>query len=113
MQGEFNGLPIDKFRLALIGELGFVVEACYQPLHDCTLYRPQTKKRYRISEEHWRAIDAGRFSLPVCEKIYTEESVVFHHKILMGAKADMDQIAEAIRKVHDSPDEYARIEMPA
>ena len=113
LQEEFNGLPIDKFRLALMGELGFAVEACYQPLHDCTLYRPQTKKRYRISEEHWRAIDAGRFSLPVCERIYTKESVVFHHKILMGAKADMDQIAEAIRKVHDSPDEYARIEMPA
>ncbi len=99
---EFNNVPVHLFRRALMAEIGSTVEACYTPLNDCTLYRPQTKKRYRINDEHWKAIDPGRFSLPVCQRVYTEESVVLHHSVLMGTKADMDQIYEAIKKVRSN-----------
>src|SRR5690606_3812456 len=40
---EFKGLPIEKFRSALQAELGIVVDACYEPLNNCSLYVPHTK----------------------------------------------------------------------
>jgi L-glutamine:2-deoxy-scyllo-inosose/3-amino-2,3-dideoxy-scyllo-inosose aminotransferase len=108
----FNGLSLEKFRWALMGELGCVVDDCYQPLNDCTLYRPHTKRRYKINDEHWKAIDPSRFSLPVCERLFKETAVTFHHKILMGPRTDMDDIAAAIRKVQAAADEYAAIMLP-
>ncbi len=111
-RNAFNGLSLEKFRWALMGELGCVVDDCYQPLNDCTLYRPHTKRRYKISERHWKAIDPSRFSLPVCEKLFNETAVTFHHKILMGPGTDMDDIAAAINKVQMAADEYAAITLP-
>lgn len=108
----FSGLSLEKFRWAMMGELGCVVDDCYQPLNNCTLYRPHTKKCYRINDEHFKAIDPSRFSLPVCEKLFYETAVTFHHKILMGKKADMDDIAYAIRKIQASADEYGAITLP-
>ncbi|MCP4751370.1 MAG: DegT/DnrJ/EryC1/StrS family aminotransferase [Proteobacteria bacterium] len=101
-KSDFDDVPVHLFRKALMEEIGCTVEACYTPLNDCTLYRPLTKKRYRISEEHWKAIDPGRFTLPVCQRIFEEESVVLHHSVLMGTKADVDQIGEAIKKIKDN-----------
>ncbi|WP_455382832.1 DegT/DnrJ/EryC1/StrS family aminotransferase [Salinispira pacifica] len=95
----FGGLPVSLFRKALSQELGIPVEACYEPLNDCTLYRPHTKKRYHISTEHWAQIDPGRFSLPVAEKIFRQESVTMHHSVLMGNRKDMDDIIEAITRI--------------
>ncbi len=101
----FSGLPVNKFRLALAAELGLSgdgVAPCYEPLNDCSLYRPLTKKRYHISEAHWKRINPARFRLPVCERAYKKESVCFHHSILLGTKKDMDQIADAIIKIKEN-----------
>ena len=103
---EFHGLPVQKFRAALAAELGIEVEASYEPLNNCSLYVPHTKPaRYRLNEAYWKAVDPTRFNLPVCERIHREESVATHHKILLGSREDMDQIAEAIRKIYDHADE--------
>ncbi|MBY5958496.1 DegT/DnrJ/EryC1/StrS family aminotransferase [Membranicola marinus] len=105
-QEEFKGLSVDRFRSALEAELGIVVDACYEPLNNCSLYVPHTKpSRHKLNEEYWAAIDPKRFSLPVCERIYREESVCLHHKVLLGSEQDMDGIAEAIRKVYEHADE--------
>ena len=99
---EFKGLPVDKFRKALESELGIGVDASYEPLNNCSLYVPLTKPfRHNLGEQHWKEIDPARFELPVCDRVHHEESVCFHHKVLMGTKADMDGIAEAIKKVYD------------
>ena len=67
-----------------------------------TLYVPLTKPaRHKLNDEYWAAIDPSKFELPVCDRIYFEESACIHHKILMGTKADMDLVAAAIRKVYD------------
>ncbi len=42
---------------------------------------------------------------PVCERIYSDESVCIHHKVLMGSTADMDEIAMAIEKIYNNVDE--------
>ncbi len=103
---EFKGLPVQKFREALSAELGIDVESCYEPLNNCSLYVPHTKPaRHRLSEEYWQAIDPKRFELPVCERIFREEAVATHHKILLGSRENMEQIAAAIRKIYDHAEE--------
>ena len=103
---KFKNLPIEKFRSALEAELGIIVDACYEPLNNCSLYVPHTKpSRHKLNDAYWKAIDPKRFSLPVCERIFKEESVCVHHKVLMGTRADMDLVAEAIKKVYTYAEE--------
>ena len=94
-----GGIRTDMFRSALSQELGIGFEACYEPLTDCSLYRPQTKRRYKLSEDHWKSIDPGRFEVPTAVDIYENRSVVVHHRILLGARDDMDEIVAAVRKL--------------
>ncbi len=101
----FEGLPVGQFRRALAEELGITIEPSYIPLSDCPLYRPLTKKRHNINKNHFRRIDPARFKLPVSIKAYREESVCFHHSVLMGTKRDMDQIAGAIIKIRENVDQ--------
>lgn len=98
------GLPPEVFRRALGAELGIEVDSCYQPLNDCTLYRPLTKRRYQISSEYRQAIDPSRFTLPVSQELYTSRAVTFHHKVLLGSEEDIEQIAEAVNKIADNRD---------
>lgn len=103
---EFKGLPTAKFRAALTAELGIEVAASYIPLNKCSLYMPHTKPaRYKLNEEYWKAIDPSRFELPVCDKIHFDGSACVHHKILLGEKADMDLVANAIRKVYEEAEQ--------
>ena len=103
---QFKGLPVARFREALAAELGCAVDSSYKPLNACSLYTPHTKPwRYKLTEKHWKRLDPARFDLPVCRRVFERESVCFHHKVLMGAKADMDQIVEAIRKLYALTDE--------
>lgn len=109
IRDEFKELPVEKFRKALESELGIGVEGSYEPLNNCSLYVPLTKpSRYKINDKHWKEIDPSRFELPVCKKIYEEESVCFHHKILLGNKTDMDMLAEAIKKIYDNAAELRK-----
>jgi L-glutamine:2-deoxy-scyllo-inosose/3-amino-2,3-dideoxy-scyllo-inosose aminotransferase len=93
------GLSAAIFRKALAAELGVPIQPCYQPLTDCTLYRPRTKKRHRIDEEYWKAIDPSRFQVPVSDKVYKHQSVTLAHRLLLAPRKDMEQIAEAVRRI--------------
>ncbi len=100
---EFKGLPIEKFREALTAEIGIPATASYEPLNNCSLYVPHTKPaRHKLNDTYWSEIDPSRFDLPVCDKVYYEESVCIHHKVLMGTKADMDMVAASIQKIYDN-----------
>jgi len=101
----FGGVPVQKFREALSAEIGLGVSGTYEPLNNSPLYQPHTKKRYRISDEHWRAIDPRRFRLPVAEKAYREESVLMAHPALLGTKQDMERIRDAVVKIRENLDE--------
>lgn len=104
-QKEFKGLPVKKFRAALTAEIGIEAAPSYIPLNKCSLYVPLTKPaRHKLNDSYWKAIDPSRFDLPVCDRIHFEESVCLHHKVLMGTKADIDQIAAAISKIYDNAD---------
>jgi L-glutamine:2-deoxy-scyllo-inosose/3-amino-2,3-dideoxy-scyllo-inosose aminotransferase len=102
-RSEFKDLPVKKFRAALTAEIGIEVAPSYIPLNKCSLYVPLTKPtRHKLNDQYWHDIDPARFELPLCDRIHFEESVCIHHKILMGSKSDMDQIASAIKKVYDN-----------
>jgi len=103
---EFKGLDVAQFREALAEELGCSVEASYEPLNACSLYTPHTKpQRHKLSDKYWQGIDPAGFELPVCHRIYKEESVCFHHTVLLGTKVYMDLITKAIEKIYDNADE--------
>lgn len=103
---EFKNLPVEKFRSALEAELGIAVDGSYEPLTNCSLYVPHTKpSRHKLSDQYWADINPARFNLPVCERVFNEESVCLHHKVLMGTKEDMDLIVNAIKKIYDNVDE--------
>lgn len=105
-QDDFKRLPVTEFRKALSAELGCPVEPSYEPLNACALYTPHTKPwRHKLTDKYWQEIDAGRFDLPVCHRIHREESVCFHHSVLMGTKTDMDLIAESIQKVYNNAEQ--------
>ena len=105
-KNDFKGLPIEKFRSALEAELQIVVDASYEPLNNCSLYLPHTKPaRHKLNERYWKEIDPKQFSLPVCDRVFHEESVCIHHKILLGEQSDMDLIAAAIKKIYESTEE--------
>lgn len=100
---EFKGLPVAKFREALTAEIGILVAPSYEPLNDCNLYKPLTKPaRHKLNDQYWAEIDPSRFDLPVCDRIFKEESVCIHHKVLMGTNADMDMVAASIKKIYDN-----------
>ena len=102
-KNDFKGLPVKKFRSALTSELGIEFTASYIPLNKCSLYVPHTKPaRHKLNQDYWAAINPARFDLPVCDRIHFEESVCIHHKILMGSKADMEMVADAIKKVYEN-----------
>jgi len=101
----FKNLPIDKFREALSAELNFPFTECYHPLSADELYTPQTKKRYRISDEYFEAINPKRFALPITTKAFHEISVCVHHRILMSKRSNMDKIVEAILKIKENVDD--------
>ncbi|NCB02494.1 MAG: L-glutamine:2-deoxy-scyllo-inosose aminotransferase, partial [Spirochaetia bacterium] len=95
------GIPTSVMREALSAELGLPFGPSYQPLNNCSLYRPLTKKRHSISIEYFKKINPLKYELPVCEDIYTNTSVVFHHKYLLGPSDDMYMIKEAYQKIID------------
>ena len=102
----FKNLPIQKFREALSKEIGLEVEPSYEPLNKASLYVPLTKPaRHKLTDAYWESVSPARFSLPVCERIYLEESVCLHHKVLFGGKEDIDIFIEAINKIYKAAEE--------
>jgi L-glutamine:2-deoxy-scyllo-inosose/3-amino-2,3-dideoxy-scyllo-inosose aminotransferase len=103
----FNEVPVDVFRKALSAEIGNWVGGVYHPLTRSPLYQPQTKRRYHLSDEHWRAIDPARFAAPVSERAYESESVLFGHTALLAEPAAMQAIVDACGKLYERRDELA------
>lgn len=96
------------FCAALAAEVWAGFEPPYEPLNNCSLYKPHTKKRYNVSKDYWKAIDPTRFKLPVCTDAHHKTGCVIHHHVLLGTKKDMDDIAKAIAKVAENVDEIKK-----
>lgn len=102
---EWEGVSRERFCEALNAETGLPFWPPYSSLNECDLYQPHTKKRHRISEEYWAAIDPTRFELPVTERLSRSEAVITSHETLLLTADDMDAVGEAISKMHAHIDE--------
>lgn len=103
-----DGVTNDAMAQALNAELnptGLTWDRPYEPLNRCMLYKPHTKRRQRLNDAYWRAIDPSRFTLPVSQDAHERAGLVIHHYALLGTKRDMDDIAKAVAKVVEHADE--------
>ena len=102
-----------QFGAALNAELSLhdAWEVPYDPLNGCGLYKPLTKPRHNLSAAYWKAINPGRFKLPVCEDLSQASGLAIHHKLLMNSKKDMDMVAAAIKKLVDNIGEVRKLKI--
>lgn len=94
----FAGRSSAVIARALSAELGLRVQPPYPALPAHPLYRPRSKRRYRLSTEHLEALDPARFAVPVAERAH-EECVVLHHSALLADESQVSRIAAAFEKV--------------
>ena len=104
------GITNAQFCTALGAETQLGFEPPYEPLNHCHLYKPHTKPRYKIDKAHWKKVDPKRFSLPVSEDAHFKTGVSVHHHMLLAAKKDMEQVAEAVGKVVDNIGDLKSVE---
>ncbi len=108
-----DGVGNSQFSRALTAELnptGYQWDRPYEPLNQCMLYKPQTKKRHHLNASYWLAIDPKRYAMPVARDAHERSGVVIHHHALMGPRSDMDDIARAVAKLVENTEELRKIE---
>ena len=105
------GVNNAAFCAALNAELGLgdAFEMPYDPLHECGLYKPRTKTRHKLNDAFWKAIDPRRAKLPVCHDANQSSGVAVHHVFLMNTKKEMEQLAEACKKIVDNIAEVKKL----
>lgn len=106
--GQFAGLSRDAFLKALRAE-GVPASSGYGPLNkEPFLERTLTSRGYRaIYDDRVIARWRERNQCPVNDRLCAE-AVWFTQTMLLGPKSDMDQIADAIRRIQTHAPEIAR-----
>ncbi|GAA3448221.1 DegT/DnrJ/EryC1/StrS aminotransferase family protein [Dactylosporangium matsuzakiense] len=96
--GTFGAAPLSRVAEALTAELGMTWYPADAPLHRSIMLRPQTKRRFAAMwDDHGRERALGRdFS---GSEQYCDTTLLFHHSLLLGDSADVDDIVRALDKV--------------
>jgi perosamine synthetase len=104
---KFAGLPRKKFLRALEAE-GIPCSGGYSPLNKEPFLKNTLESRaYRSIYSAKELADyQARNHCPVNDKL-CEEAVWFFQTMLLGSESDMDQIAEAVRKIQNHAAELA------
>lgn len=109
---EFGGLPRAKFLEALNAEGvscsgGYLhpvyKNPCFQTLND----NPRPEDKFLSELCNSRGVRYPEVSCPVAESFGNGEMVWLPHRLLLEEKTDMEQVAEAIRKVQANQAELA------
>ncbi|MBI2423416.1 MAG: DegT/DnrJ/EryC1/StrS family aminotransferase [Candidatus Hydrogenedentes bacterium] len=102
-----------QFCMALNAELRLTddFEPPYDPLSNCGLYKPRTKKRHNLSKDYWKAINPAINKIPVCVEANRKSGITVHHQMLMNSRADMDLVAAAVRKLVDNIAEVRKLKV--
>ena len=102
---RFGGVPRSRFIEALAAE-GIPCRPQYpEPLYRSPAFRRFYADLASKGDLDSGAIDYGSLSLPVVENLCTSECVGLGYTAQLGTKEDMDDVAEAVRKVCDNRDE--------
>jgi L-glutamine:scyllo-inosose aminotransferase len=102
----FGGASRDRFVAALEAE-GIPCDGLfYEPVYRSTLFEVDPAEFPQLGGRvPWRETRC-----PVAEKAAFEESVWLHHRILLGTKADVDSVIEAVAKIRANVDELRSAE---
>jgi len=92
--GQFGGKPRQQFLSALRAE-GIPCSPGYTPLYRENAFRPDRATHPFAGERDYASVRC-----PVAERASTEEAVWLAQTLLLGERADMDDIVAAIRKIH-------------
>jgi|LSQX01.1.fsa_nt_gb L-glutamine:2-deoxy-scyllo-inosose/3-amino-2,3-dideoxy-scyllo-inosose aminotransferase len=95
---HFSNKKLIDICAALSSELGFCLHPTDVPVYRNMLFSTWTRKRYKYYAEDLRFKSLTSEKFPNCEVVYGS-LIVFHHSILLGDTADMDDIIAAFRKV--------------
>jgi dTDP-4-amino-4,6-dideoxygalactose transaminase len=106
---KFAGLPRDKFLKALAAE-GVPASGGYRPLNTQEFLKQALQSRgFRrvVPQKRLREWEE-RNQCPANDRLCTE-AVWFTQNTLLGTRTDMEQIAEAVRKIQAHASELARV----
>lgn len=105
---KFAGLPRAKFLKAMSAE-GIPSSGGYSPLNKEPFLKNtlESKGYQKIYSKSYAAKWQERSRCPVNDRL-CEEAVWFTQNMLVGTRSDMDQIAEAVRKIQAHAAELAR-----
>ena len=102
----FGGASRDRFVAALEAEGVPCDGLFYEPVYRSTLFDVDPAEFPQLGGRlPWRET-----SCPVAERAAFEESVWLHHRILLGTKADVDSVIDAVAKIRDNLDELRSAE---
>ncbi|MVU78555.1 aminotransferase class I/II-fold pyridoxal phosphate-dependent enzyme [Nocardia sp. ET3-3] len=95
--GTFGTATVDQVAAALTAELGTRIYPPRVPLHRSVLLRPHTKPRFA----HWwtQAADRAAGRPFTGADHYREHTLLMHHSVLLGDRADVEDILTALDKV--------------
>jgi len=98
-QKAFNNQPIGRFVEAMRAEGIPVSDGLFGPVYKDSLFAIDTKLFPQLGR-----IDYAKVHCSAAENA-GNEAVKFGHSVLLGTKKDMDDIAEAVRKIRENVDE--------
>ncbi len=103
----FKGMPRAKFLEALRAE-GVPCSGGYSELNKMPFLKNAFESKYFKKFYSGEELNYERYmeenSCPANEKLCNEQAVWFGQNLLLGSKPDMQNIARAIRKIHDNAD---------
>lgn len=100
----FKGLSKARFVEALVKE-GIESSTGYIPLYKYHFFRHFAEKVKAYDAIYKGLVDYSAAECPVCERVCDNEAVWLMQETFLGTKQDMDDVAEAVRKVQKYADE--------
>jgi dTDP-4-amino-4,6-dideoxygalactose transaminase len=102
---EFGGLHRDKFLEAMMAE-GIMLDGdFYTPIPTRKIFTVMADEWPMIRDRYGDKIHLDNEATPVATKAAYEEAVWMHYPMLMSSRADLEDIALAIRKIQKNVDE--------
>lgn len=103
------GVPRTTFIKALMAEGVPAAEGYVIPLHRQALFINKAFGPYTACFDTRPDLDYTKVSLPVCDRASSSEGAWLYQSLLLGSKADMDDIANAFEKIYEHRSELSAV----
>ncbi|MEV6638311.1 DegT/DnrJ/EryC1/StrS family aminotransferase [Actinoplanes sp. NPDC051470] len=97
-RAEFGGVDVETLRQDLVAELGVFCAPLHDPLNASLLYNPLASP-HKYDATVLSRLDPRRFDLPESHRA-RQEFLTVPHNVLLGDGGDVEQVAEALEKIH-------------